>query len=79
MNRDPENDNKKCGLTPDSDERLFKLEGESAKETECQDKCLKDPKCIAISAIWGMWCMGCKTTLKSPANRAEAFRKGRNL
>ena len=77
MIRDPENENKKCGEAVDSDERLFKLIGESAKENECREKCLKDPKCITMSAIWGMWCIGCKTTLRSSIMGATAYRKGK--
>ena len=75
MNRDPKNDNKKCGLHPDK--RSFKLEDEMAKETECLDKCLKDPTCISMSAVWGVWCIGCKMILRSSRHGAEAFIKGK--
>ena len=75
MNRDPENDNKKCVLG--SDKRSFKLQGEMAKETECLEECLKEPTCIAMSAVWGMWCIGCKEILRSSHDGAEAFRKGK--
>ena len=77
MNRDPEKDNKVCGMGPAI--RLFKLENETAMEIQCRKMCSEDPDCIAMSGIWGKWCVGCKVKLKSPAYGTKAFIKGMYL
>ena len=73
--RDPQNDNKKCS-NPGSANRLFKLSGTDATETNCQYECEKTQSCVAFSGIWGSWCIGCKIALSTYHDGAIAFRKG---
>ena len=75
--RDPQNDNKKCSI-PGSANRLFKLSGSDATETNCQYECEKIQSCVAFSGIWRSWCIGCKIPLSTYHNGATAFKKGAN-
>ena len=75
--RDPQNDNKKCGI-PGSANRLFTLYRTYATETNCQYECEKIQSCVAFSGIWRSWCIGCKIPLYTYHNGATAFRKGAN-
>ena len=75
--RDPQNDNKKCSI-PGSANRLFKLSGSDATETNCQFSCEQIQSCVAFSGIWGSWCIGCKIPLSADHHGAIAFREGIN-
>ena len=74
MERDPQKDNIKCSLQPIN--RQFKLTGANAKETTCREKCAEEYDCVAMSGIWGSWCIGCKEMLSAPHVGAKAFTKG---
>lgn len=74
MDRDPKNDNKKCG-GPGSPNRTFKLNGKNAQKKKCLEKCLKDKNCVAMSGEWNKWCIGCKKGLNVPHRGAIAYEK----
>ena len=75
MMRDHKNDNMKCGNSG-SRYRIFDLWGADAQEKECRDKCTKTEGCVAMSGIWGQWCIGCSVLLNTAHNPAKAFKKG---
>ena len=76
---DPQNNNKKCG--PDgSSQRVFNLRGVKATEARCKQECMKNDQCVAFSAKWNEWCIGCKVELDEPTVNSEdknaiAFKK----
>ena len=78
MVRDVHQDNKKCG-EPGSDDRVFKLQGTGATKEKCLEECQirlsKTVKCIAMSGVWGSWCVGCQVKLDEPHNGAEAWKR----
>ena len=59
---DPKNNNKKCG-PQGSPLRVFDLRDKSATEAKCKEECMKNDLCVAFSAKWGKWCIGCKVEL----------------
>ena len=76
---DPQNNNKKCG-PQGSPLRVFDLRGSSATEAKCKEECMKNDLCVAFSAKWSKWCIGCKVELSqqtvSPGDQgAIAFKK----
>ena len=73
MVRDVHQDNKKCGDTW-SINRVFKLKGNNATKKICLEECTKSDKCIAMSGIWGSWCIGCQVNLDAPHNGVEAWK-----
>jgi len=73
--RDPENDGKKCGDSPDSSNRSFKLTGSTATTRNCYAFCKHDKDCVAFSGVYEKWCIGCKVALSSPHEGAEAFKR----
>ena len=73
--RDPENDGKKCGDSPDSSNRSFKLTGSTATTRNCYSFCKHDKDCVAFSGVYEKWCIGCKVALSSPHEGAEAFKR----
>ena len=75
MIHDLPNNGKKCGGT-ESNDRTSDLRNAEAQENECKDNCAKDPDCVAMSGIWGEWCIGCKVALSSLHPGAKAFKKG---
>ena len=77
MDRDSLNDYKKCSF--EASKRQFELKGTDAKERKCQEKCSEDLNCVAMSGIWGEWCVGCKETLSTPEPGAVAFVKGKSF
>ena len=74
MKADPKEDNMKCG-NPGSPYRIFDLRGTDAQEKECRDKCTETEDCVAMSGIWGQWCIGCTVFLNTDHNLAKAFKK----
>ena len=74
MTRDPSKDDKKCG-GPGSADRIFHFEKSNAQKTNCLNKCEEDQNCVAMSGVWGEWCIGCKVQLASGHSNAEAFKK----
>ena len=75
MMRDHEKDNMKCGNSG-SRYRVFDLWGAKAEEKECRDKCTKTENCVAMSGVWGQWCIGCSVALNTAYKPAKAFKKG---
>ena len=73
MVRDVNQDNKKCG-DEWSFNRVFKLIGTNATKEICLEECVKSDKCIAMSGIWGSWCIGCQVNLDEPHKGAEAWK-----
>ena len=76
---DPKNNNKKCG-PQGSPLRVFDLRGKSATEAKCKEECMKNDLCVAFSAKWSKWCIGCKVELSqqtvSPGDQgAIAYKK----
>ena len=43
--------------------RVFDLRDAAATEDACIDACESDDQCVAFSAIFGSWCIGCKLHL----------------
>ena len=74
MVRDVHQDNKKCGELG-SDDRVFKLQGTGATKEICLEECTKTDKCIAMSGVWGSWCIGCQVKLDEPHNGLEAWKR----
>ena len=74
LKADPKKDNMKCGK-PGSSYRIFELHGTDAQEKECREKCTKTDDCVAMSGIWGQWCIGCTVFLNTAHNLAKAFKK----
>mmetsp|Transcript_50304 Transcript_50304/g.90305 ORF Transcript_50304/g.90305 Transcript_50304/m.90305 type:complete len:1674 (-) Transcript_50304:291-5312(-) len=76
---DPESDGLKCGFEEveegDDDFRCFKFTDEEATEARCKQACREDPDCIALSAIFGEWCIGCMQSLWIEHQDALAFKK----
>jgi len=70
---DPGLDGKKCGNPGDSG-RLFRLEHGYAKESSCTSMCSTTPGCVAYSAQFGHWCIGCDRPLDTDDARATAFK-----
>ena len=77
MDRDSRKDYKKCSM--EASKRQFKLTGANAIETKCREKCSEDLNCIAMSGVWGEFCIGCKETLTSPHPGTVAFIRGTNI
>ena len=77
LDPDPQNDNKVCGRNWFSTERVFVLRDSDADEVDCQEKCVKDQNCVAMSGIWGQWCIGCSEPLNVLETGALSFRKGK--
>ena len=77
--RDPSNDGRKCNFN-DQRYRVFDLRSGQATESKCKDKCSNDSKCVAFSAIFNSWCIGCSLALEDSFNQnhggAIAYRKG---
>ena len=77
MDRDSLNDFKKCSM--EASKRTFKLKGTDAKEAKCIEKCSEDINCIAMSGIWGEFCIGCKEILSTPQPGTIAFIRRTNI
>ena len=75
MFSDPASDNKTCG-EEDSAHRVFTLYGDYAQPTNCRNECDSNNKCIAFSAIWNDFCIGCDIELSSEKDGARGFKKG---
>merc|ERR1711939_491929 len=73
MVADADNDGKKCKMS--NKLRTFKMEGGKASEEACSKACADDAECVAFSAIFGKWCIGCKEALSDNHKGAEAFKK----
>ena len=43
--------------------RVFDLRDELATEAKCKEACMKNDLCVAFSARWNEWCIGCKVKL----------------
>ena len=76
---DPQNNNMKCGAE-ESALRVFDLRGQLATEAKCKEECMKNDLCVAFSAKWNKWCIGCKAQLVqqiiSPSDQgAIAYKK----
>ena len=74
MVSDPNSDDKKCG-DEGSAHRTFELRGADAQEKKCKEECEKDEKCVAFSAIWNDWCIGCDVELSFEHDKALGFKK----
>ena len=60
----------KCG--PDgSSLRVFDLRNSKATENECRNKCMGNDQCVAYSARWNEWCIGCKVELDEPTMNSQ--------
>ena len=70
---------KKCSNNNASSNVLFLHRGKEAQETKCLEQCEKIDNCVAMSGIWGVWCMGCKDRLSVPHHNAIGFKKGRTF
>ena len=67
---EPSKNNMKCG--PDgSSLRVFDLRNSKATENECRKKCMDNDQCVAYSARWNEWCIGCKVELDEPTINSE--------
>ena len=64
----------KCGK-PGSSYRTFDLRGTNATEKECREKCNETQDCVAMSGIWGQWCIGCSVFLNTIHDLAKTFKK----
>merc|ERR1712146_483753 len=69
---DSDNDGKKCQYKPGS-LRTFKITGGKANEETCTKACAENPACVAYSAQFGKWCIGCKEALLDKHEGAKAF------
>jgi hypothetical protein len=74
VTENPSNDGKKCGGT-NAAERIFDLRGGSATLAACNTACVSDPSCVAFSAIFGSWCIGCSVPLASAHDGSTAYLK----
>merc|ERR1719181_255867 len=74
MVEDPDNDGKKCPFKP-GDQRTFKLAGGKANLETCTKACADNSACVAFSAQFGKWCIGCKEALSDKHAGAKAFKK----
>ena len=74
VRENPSNDGKKCGGT-NAAERVFDLRGGSATLAACNTACVSDPSCVAFSAIFGSWCIGCSVPLAIAHGGATAYLK----
>ena len=76
MISDPERYNKKCSS---QGHRIFDFRGENATEYQCKEECMKNDECIAFSALWNKWCIGCRVELEEQVqpndDGAIAFKK----
>ena len=79
MKRDYQKDNMKCDDKEKDKHRLFKMDNSSAQESKCREKCSDDPNCIAMSGVWGEWCIGCNVALSTVHKGAIAFAKGKQF
>ena len=75
MDRDLPNENKKC--RKGTGDRIFRLNLSDANEKNCRERCGKHPQCVAMSGIWGNWCIGCKVALSEDHMGAKAFKRGK--
>ena len=76
MVRDVHQDNKMCGRMKSND-RVFTHQYANATKERCLEDCTKTDKCIAMSGVWGFWCIGCKVKLddaEKDAKNAEAWK-----
>ena len=73
MARDELQDNKKCGKRG-SINRVFIMRGPKATQDSCLEKCVYADECVAMSGIWGSFCIGCKVDLDEPHNGLEAWK-----
>merc|ERR1719454_2535849 len=75
MVRYPSYDSTTCG----TEARVFDLRGRrTVTEENCKSHCIAETSCIAFSAKWGQWCIGCsqEMTLTNRATPgAVAFHK----
>ena len=62
MSRDFSKDGKKCGHEGNTD-RVFVVRGQDATIEQCERHCLDDSNCVAYSAVFGIWCIGCDRPL----------------
>jgi hypothetical protein len=75
MQAAPSSNGKKCGVWPSGlADRLFTLRDGAATESACKQNCLDNENCVAMSGIFGQWCMGCKTQLAADHEGAVAFK-----
>ena len=72
--KDDENNDKKCSVE-DSANHVFDLRSGEATEWRCTEECMKNEKCVAYSAIWNNWCIGCDTALTETHAGAISFKK----
>ena len=73
MVRDELQDNKICGKRG-SINRIFIIRGDDATEDSCLEKCVYSDECVAMSGIWGSFCIGCKKDLDEPKNGLVAWK-----
>ena len=71
MIKDKDNNDKKCGTS----NHAFDLRGGDAIESKCKEECERNEKCVAFSAEWNSWCVGCDMPLTESSNDAIAFKK----
>ena len=62
MSRDVSQDGQKCGDIGNID-RVFDFRDEDATQEKCERACLDDLNCVAYSATFGEWCIGCNRSL----------------
>ena len=74
MISDLASNNRKCG-DQGSNDRVFDLRGNDATESNCKAECAKNQICVAFSAIWNEWCIGCDTELSTEHDNALGFKK----
>ena len=74
MISDLASNNRKCG-DQGSNDRVFDLRGNDATESNCKAECAKNQKCVAFSAIWNEWCIGCNIELSAEHDNALGFKK----
>ena len=74
MISDPTSNNRKCGVQG-STNRVFDLRGNIATESNCKAECAKNNTCVAFSAIWNEWCIGCNIELSAEHDNALGFKK----
>ena len=70
MINDKENNGKKC-----ESNHVFDLRDGDAIESKCKEECETNEECVAFSAEWNNWCVGCETTLTESSIGAITFRK----
>ena len=74
MVRDVHQDYKMCGRM-ESNDRVFMYQFANATKERCLEDCTKTDKCIAMSGVWGLWCIGCQVKLDEPtSSNAEAWK-----